>query len=246
LPDAADNKKGPVCAATSEQHTPGKLFVVSMPIGNPEDITLRALRVLKSVAAICCEDLRVSRPQLAGYGIETDLLSLQMRAEAGTLLRVQALIMQGQSAAVISDCGTPLIADPGIKVIQTVLDAGGTITAVPGASAVLTAIAASGFKSAPFYFAGFPPRSSADRAEYFHYLRQQSGHIVLFEACPYLRDTMRCLVKELGPNRRASFATHLTTTREEWNRGTLSSLAAITDKKPGNTGPCTIVISASI
>ena len=236
----------PVHAAPVGQHARGELFVVSLPIGNPEDITLRALRILRSVSAICCEDTRVSQPQLNDYGIQTPLLSLQVRAEYVTLQAVKEKITSGLNVAVISDCGTPLIADPGLRVIQTVLSAGGNVTAVPGPSAVLAALAASGFRTAPFYFAGFPPRGVADRPEFFKSLCLQSGHIVLFEGQPYLRDSLRNLVNELGADRPAALAQHLTTVREIWIRGTLGSILAKTGTKVRRSCPCTLVISAPI
>jgi 16S rRNA (cytidine1402-2'-O)-methyltransferase len=241
--NGTDNRERPATDRDPRGVVPGVLYIVSVPIGCPEDITLRALRILKEADAICCEDRRVAAPLLQSFGIDTCLLSLQERARQETLLQVMDGLRQGRRYAVISDCGTPLVADPGLSVIKAALSVDATVTAVPGASALLAAAAASGLPACPLYFAGFPPRAAADRAAFFTALAAQPGTLVLFETKKCLRDTMMCLCQELGETRKAAIGENLTTPVEHWNRGTLGTIRGHYNGK--NRGAVQFVIVVS-
>ena len=224
MPDFNSNNQRPVPIHAQREEVQGVLYLVSVPIGNPQDITLRALHVLEEVSAICCEDTRVARTMLDGYHISTRLLSLQERARSATLEELSSGLKAGRSYAVISDCGTPVLADPGLAVVRAALAIHARVTSVPGASALLAAAAACGFPACPLYFAGFPPRASADRAAFFKALASQPGTIALYETKKCLKDTLKQLCGVLGEDRSAALCQNLTMPTEMWNRTTLGQL----------------------
>ena len=172
----------------------GTLFVVATPIGNLEDITVRALRVLREVALIAAEDTRRTSHLLARHAIATPTTSLHEHNEAAKSASLVARLQRGESIALVSDAGTPTVSDPGKRLIREAIDAGIRIEAVPGPSAVLAALAASGLPTESFTFLGFPPTRSKDRTEWFERARQVAGTIVFFEAPHRINRTLQ----ELG------------------------------------------------
>src|SRR5215831_9927793 len=142
---------------------PGTLFIVATPIGNLEDITARALRVLREVALIAAEDTRRTSHLLARYAITTPTTSLHEHNESRKTPALIERMRRGDNIALVSDAGTPLVSDPGQHLIRTAIDEGLRIESIPGPSAVTTALAASGFETQPFLFLGFPPTRSIDR-----------------------------------------------------------------------------------
>src|SRR5262249_32827832 len=161
---------------------PGTLFVVATPIGNLEDITVRALRVLREVSVIAAEDTRRTAHLLARYGIETPMTSLHEHNEAGKSRVLIDRLRRAESVALVSDAGTPTVSDPGGLLIGAAIDAGVKIEAVLGPSALLAALASSGLPTDCFTFLGFPPVRGKARKTWMERLQTVRGTIVFFEA----------------------------------------------------------------
>ncbi len=201
------------------------LYVVATPIGNLGDVTLRALTILAAADAILAEDTRVSRTLLARYGIETPLSPYHEHNAAEARPRALRRIAEGQALALISDAGTPLVSDPGFKLVTEAVAAGLPVTAAPGASAALAALCVAGLPTDRFFFEGFLPPRSAARRERINALAAVPGTLVFYEAPSRLAETLADLAAELG-QRPAAVARELTKLHEEVRRGTLDELAA--------------------
>ena len=176
---------------------PGTLFVVATPIGNLEDITGRALRVLREVSMIAAEDTRRTHHLLARYAITTPTTSLHEHNEANKTGSLVARLERGESIALVSDAGTPTISDPGQGLIKAAIDAGIRVEPVPGPNAAIAALAVSGLPIDSFSFLGFPPARSKARSEWFARVRAVGGTIVFFEAPHRLRQTLDELCREV-------------------------------------------------
>jgi 16S rRNA (cytidine1402-2'-O)-methyltransferase len=161
---------------------PGTLFVVATPIGNLEDLTFRALRTLREVDLIAAEDTRRTSKLLAHYDIRKPLLSYREHSEARETPRLLARLAAGESVALVSDAGTPAIADPGARLVAAAHDAGILVVPIPGASAVTTALSVSGQSGDQFVFMGFPPATGQARVRWFEALASESRPVVFFEA----------------------------------------------------------------
>ncbi|HJQ19072.1 MAG TPA: 16S rRNA (cytidine(1402)-2'-O)-methyltransferase [Gemmatimonadaceae bacterium] len=202
----------------------GTLYVVSTPIGNMGDFSFRAVEVLRSVAVILAEDTRHSRPLLDRYEISRPLLSYHEHNEAKTTPRLVERLQSGEDIALISDAGTPLISDPGQRLVQAAVEAGIRVVPVPGASAVLAALAASGLDADHFTFLGFLPRKGKERAQSIAAIVSSPHTTVLYEAPARVAGSLRELADGAG-DRPAVVARELTKQFEEFRRGTLASLA---------------------
>src|SRR3954465_13602822 len=161
---------------------PGTLFVVATPIGNLEDITLRALRVLREVAIIAAEDTRRTAHLLARHAIATPTTSLHEHNESAKSPSLVARLQNGERIALVSDAGTPTVSDPGGRLIRAAIDAGIRFEPIPGPSAILAALTVSGLPTDTFTFLGFPPTRSKDRKAWFDRLQTVGGTVVFFEA----------------------------------------------------------------
>jgi len=227
--------------------TPGTLFVISTPIGNWEDITLRALRVLKEVDVIAAEEPLQSRPLLDQYGIDTPLTSYHnLNKEEKAPVLIQRLL-EGQNVGLIADAGTPAVCDPGALFISAALSADILIVPVPGVSAVLAAVSVCGFSGDGFVFYGFLPKQDEARRCRLDSLRSESRPVVIFEGSESLTATLHDIHACLG-NRRMMAASDLTKPGERLLRGRikeiLKTLASskmegeitlvIDNKRPGN------------
>ena len=201
------------------------LYVVATPIGNLGDVTLRALSILAAADAILAEDTRVSRTLLARYGLKTPLSPYHEHNAAEARPRALRRIAEGQALALISDAGTPLVSDPGFKLVAEAVASGLAVTAAPGASAALAALCVAGLPTDRFFFEGFLPPRSAARRERINALAAVPGTLVIYEAPSRLAETLRDLAAELGP-RPAAVARELTKLHEEVRRGRLDALAA--------------------
>jgi 16S rRNA (cytidine1402-2'-O)-methyltransferase len=202
------------------------LRLVATPIGHLGDITLRALAVLARADLVYCEDTRHSRTLLAHYGIGTPTRPYHDHNAEAERPRVLAALAAGRRVALISDAGTPLVSDPGFKLVRACLAEGHRVESVPGPSAVLAALSSSGLPTDAFLFAGFlPPRSAARRARIAE-LAAAPATLVLFEAPSRVAATLADLAARLGPERPAALARELTKLHEEVGRGTLGELAA--------------------
>jgi 16S rRNA (cytidine1402-2'-O)-methyltransferase len=200
------------------------LYLVATPIGNLGDVTLRALETLAAAATIACEDSRVTRRLLDRHGITTPLLPYHDHNAETVRPKILALLDTGAAVALVSDAGTPLISDPGFKLVQAAQAAGHTVTAVPGASAVLAALTASGLPTDRFFFAGFLPPREAARRERIDELANIPGSLVFFETGPRIAAMLGDLAGRLG-RRPAAVCRELTKLHEEIRRGDVAALA---------------------
>ncbi len=213
-------------ALLPEAAVPGALHIVSTPIGHLGDISIRALAVLREVAAVCCEDTRNSRTLLQRYGIHTPMVALHEHNEAQTTPRVLERLRSGESIALISDAGTPLVSDPGARLVDAAVAAGLRVVPVPGASATLAALVACGITPHPCTILGFLPRKGGERADLLTLAASLPHAVVLFEAPGRVAGTLRDLAAVAGGARIAAVARELTKKFEEIRRGTLDDLAA--------------------
>jgi 16S rRNA (cytidine1402-2'-O)-methyltransferase len=202
---------------------PGTLFVVATPIGNLEDITLRALRVLREVALIAAEDTRRTSHLLARHAISTPTTSLHEHNERQKSPSLIERLLAGDSVALVSDAGTPTVSDPGAHLIQSAVDAGIRVEAIPGPSAIITALSISGLSTQTFAFLGFPPTRSKDRKTWFATLPNNRGAVVFFEAPHRIRETLEEMRAVLG-NVTIILARELTKAHEELVRGQISTV----------------------
>jgi 16S rRNA (cytidine1402-2'-O)-methyltransferase len=220
----------------------GTLHLVATPIGNLEDVTLRALRVLREADRIYAEDTRRTRVLLDRHAIGARPRSLHEHNEEVRTAEVLAALAEGQRVALVSDAGTPLVSDPGARLVAAAIAAGHDVVPVPGASAPLAALVASGLPAVPFTFLGFAPRKAGERNRLLARLRDRTETLVFFESPQRLAATLRALAAALG-ERRASVARELTKVHEEHARGTLSALA---DRfADGTRGEVTIVVAGA-
>lgn len=194
------------------------LYLVATPIGNLADITLRALEVLKQVDIIACEDTRHSGRLLSHHGIRNRLISLNEHNEARRIPELLGHIEKGGRVALISDAGMPTVSDPGQRLVQGAVAAGLRIETIPGASAVLSALAASGLPTTPFYFGGFLPHKKGQRATEVTAAVQRDCTSVYFESPYRLVDTL-AMIAEQAPEHRVVVARELTKKFEEFQRG---------------------------
>ncbi|MBI4486500.1 MAG: 16S rRNA (cytidine(1402)-2'-O)-methyltransferase, partial [Acidobacteria bacterium] len=177
---------------------PGTLLVVATPIGNLEDITTRALRVLRESALIAAEDTRRTSHLLSRYGIQTPTTSLHEHNEAQKSASILARLQRGDTVALVSDAGTPTISDPGRRLICAAIEAGIRVESVPGPNAAIAALAVSGFDSDSFSFLGFPPTRSKDRNAWIERLRTAGPTVVFYEAPHRIRETLALLQAAVG------------------------------------------------
>jgi 16S rRNA (cytidine1402-2'-O)-methyltransferase len=220
----------------------GQLQLVATPIGNLEDIGLRALRVLGEADLVLAEDTRRTRVLLDRHGVKARPLSLHAHNEAARVAKVLSVLAEGGSVALVSDAGTPLVSDPGERLVAAVVAAGHTVTPVPGPSALLAALAVAGLPVTPFTFLGFLPRRAAARDALLEMLRARSETLVFFESPRRLGATLRRCAAILGP-RPACVARELTKLHEEVVRGPLSELAE--RFATGARGELTVVIGGA-
>ncbi len=204
---------------------PGVLYIVATPIGNLEDITLRALRTLRGVDLIAAEDTRRTAKLLNRYQIATRLTSYHEHNERRKLPLLLEKLAGGARIALVSDAGTPGISDPGTRLVRAALEAGHQVQAIPGPSAVLAALVTSGLPLEEFTFVGYPPARPADRRRWLIRLAREPRTLVLFEAPHRVRKTLAEMLSVWG-DRRISVARELTKIHEETFRGTISEALA--------------------
>jgi 16S rRNA (cytidine1402-2'-O)-methyltransferase len=218
----------------------GYLYIVGTPIGNLEDITLRALRILKEVDVIACEDTRHTQKLLNHYGIDRPLISYHEHNELTRSSELLIKLEQGAKVALVSDAGMPLVSDPGYRLVTLCLRHKIPVVPIPGPSALLAALAASGLSSEEFLFIGFLPARSSERRRALERLRIESRTIVLYEAPHRIEESVADALEILG-DRPACIARELTKLHEEFLRGRLSALAASLKESPAR-GEITFLI----
>jgi 16S rRNA (cytidine1402-2'-O)-methyltransferase len=202
------------------------LYIVSTPIGHLEDVTLRALAVLKDVDRVLAEDTRRTAILFRRYDIHTPLVSAHEHNEAARAVGILAWLDAGESIALVSDAGTPLLSDPGARIVRAVIDAGHDVVPVPGPSALLAALVVSGIDPEPFTFFGFLPRSGGRRRERLDELAAARHTAVLYEAPSRLPALLRELRELCGGGRHVAVGRELTKMHETMVRGTLDEVAA--------------------
>ncbi len=201
------------------------LYVVATPIGNLRDITLRALDILAAANRVYAEDTRVARKLLDAYGLKPRLAAYHEHNAEGAREEILAALAQGESIALISDAGTPLVSDPGFKLARAVIEAGHRVYPIPGASALLAGLVTSGLPSDRFLFAGFLPSKQVARRGALAELAEIDATLILYESGPRLADSLADMAETLG-DRPAAVARELTKMFEETRRDTLAALAA--------------------
>ncbi|MAR83967.1 MAG: 16S rRNA (cytidine(1402)-2'-O)-methyltransferase [Legionellales bacterium] len=207
-----------------EQVGVGKLYIVATPIGHRQDITSRAVEVLRSVDWVACEDTRHSRPLLQFHEITTDLMALHQHNESQRSATIIQYLREGKDVALISDAGTPLVSDPGARLVAQVIDAGLEVVPIPGACAAITALSASGLLSDEFVFIGFLPSKGARREQALLSILRESRTIILYESVHRLSTLLKQLSECLEPDRRVVVARELTKRYECFVRGSIDEV----------------------
>jgi len=220
------------------------LYIVSTPIGNLEDITFRAVRVLKEVDLIACEDTRTTRKLLTRYGINKPLTSYHEHNEVGKALELVSLLAEGKSIALVSDAGTPTVSDPGFRVVKLASEAGINIVPVPGPSAVLSALSVSGLPTSNFSFFGFPPRTKKQLISFLEDIKSYPGTLVFYESPKRVVKTLEAMTEALG-DRGASISREITKIHEERLRGAITEVTAQLKDRKEIKGEITLVIEGN-
>lgn len=233
-------------SAGANRQTPadGALYVVATPIGNPDDISARAIRTLGEVDAIACEDTRRTGQLLASLKIRTPTVSHFEHNEARRVPELVERMKAGHKIALVTDAGTPAISDPGFRLVRAALEAGLRVIAVPGASAVVAALSVAGLPTDRFAFEGFVPSRDAARRSALEALRTESRTMVFYEAARRLADTLGAMAAAFGESRDAAVVREISKTYEETVRGSLGELAQRFRATPA-LGETTIVVAGA-
>jgi 16S rRNA (cytidine1402-2'-O)-methyltransferase len=227
---------------TRQAVQPGTLYVVATPIGNLEDITLRALRVLSGVDIIAAEDTRHTRKLLTHHGISRPLVSFHAHNEQRQVPRLLASLQEGHSVALVTDAGTPGISDPGYALLQALVPHAIPIVPIPGPAALIAALSIAGLPTDRFVFEGFLPTKSGRRRQRLEALRHEPRTIVLYESPYRLVRLLQDIVTCYGPERRVVVTRELTKHFEEVQRGTASALLDMFQSRAVR-GECTVLIA---
>jgi 16S rRNA (cytidine1402-2'-O)-methyltransferase len=218
------------------------LFLVSTPIGNLGDLSPRAADTLRAVRRVLAEDTRRTRVLTERVGASAPLVSLHAHNESERTAQVLGWLEAGEDLAMVSDAGTPLLSDPGARVVRAVLEGGHRVVPIPGPSAILAALTASGLAGDRFAFLGFVPRKGAERREVLARVAGSAETTVLFESPQRLGDLLEALADACGPDRPAAVARELTKLHEEIVRGTLEEMSAYYRQHPPK-GEVTVVVA---
>ncbi len=229
--------------ADREAAAPGTLFLVGTPIGNLEDITLRALRTLKEVDLIACEDTRQTQKLLNHYGIEKRTISYHEHNELERAPELIVHLEKGENVAVVSDAGMPGVSDPGYRLVALAVRHHIRVVPIPGASAFVSALVASGLPTDSFRFCGFLPAKAGARRSLLESSRMSPRTQIFYEAPHRLVETMEDVVEILGPERRVVVAREVTKMHEEFLRGPASEVLAELSKRDEVKGEITLIIA---
>jgi len=221
------------------------LYLVGTPIGNLEDITLRAIRVLKQADLIACEDTRQTQKLLNHFGIEKPTVSYHQHNEASRAAELLERLAEGARIAVVSDAGTPGISDPGFRLLSLAIERGFPVVPVPGPAAFVAALIASGLAVEPFSFRGFLPSKGGARRRELEQIRE-SPHTEIFYETPHrIREALEEVVATLGPRRQVVVARELTKIHEEFLRGTAAEVLAIVQNRGELKGEIVLLIGGA-
>ncbi|MFN0165777.1 MAG: 16S rRNA (cytidine(1402)-2'-O)-methyltransferase [Bryobacteraceae bacterium] len=219
----------------------GRLYLVATPIGNLEDITYRAVRTLREVHLIACEDTRQTRKLLDHYSIATSLVSYHEHNEAERAAELADKLEAGSSIAMVSDAGMPLVADPGYRLVRAAIERGIAVEPIPGPSACLTALAASGLPTDEFRFSGFPPPKAGKRGKWLETLRGETCTLVFYEAPHRILETLDDIERVL-PGRPVVVARELTKLHEEFLRGSAREIHDVLAARDSIRGEFTVLV----
>jgi 16S rRNA (cytidine1402-2'-O)-methyltransferase len=220
----------------------GTLYIVATPIGNLEDLSFRAVRVLREADRIACEDTRHTRRLLDHYGIEKPLLSYHEHNEKERTEELLRELEEGRSVALVSDAGTPLIADPGYRIVHAARERGIPVSPIPGASAIMAALSAGGLATDAFLFAGFLPAKARARRRALEGWQSLEATLVFYEAPHRVVESLRAIAEVMG-DRRVAVARELTKIHEEFLDGTAASIADTLEARPAIKGEFTILVA---
>ena len=220
------------------------LYIVSTPIGHLKDITLRALETLAAADIIACEDTRHSRKLLDHYAIASKLTPYHEHNAAKARPALLSALADGKAVALISDAGTPLISDPGFKLVVDAVEQGVSVVPIPGASALLSALVAAGLPTDQFHFAGFLPPKAAARDRAISKLAGVEATLIFYEAPQRIAPALLALSRGLGPDRPACLSREMTKRFEQHVRGTLAELAEHCAAEPPK-GECVVLVSGA-
>ena len=211
---------------------PGTLYLIATPIGNLEDLTIRAIRILGEVNLIAAEDTRRTATLLRHYAVKTPVTSLHEHNEDQRAPALVKRLLGGESIALLSDAGTPLVSDPGVEVVRRALNSSITVLAIPGPSAVVTALVSSGAPANSFTFLGFPPKRSNDRKKWCEGLVEENRTLIFFESPHRLATTLKMLSISIG-DRKISLCREMTKLHSELVIGPISELAVKLERLKG-------------
>jgi 16S rRNA (cytidine1402-2'-O)-methyltransferase len=231
----------PEASAPSARLAPG-LYVVATPIGNLRDITLRALEVLGAADLVLCEDTRVTRKLFERHNLASKLLAYHDHNAASVRPRVMEALANGSAVALVSDAGTPLVSDPGFKLVEAAIEAGHRVLPIPGASAALAALVSAGLPSDRFFFEGFLPPKSGARKTRLSEVRAIPATLIFYESGPRLAESLADMSATLGL-RDAAVCRELTKAFEEVRRGSLAELASHYENAGAPKGEIVVVVS---
>ena len=218
------------------------LYILATPIGNARDISLRALEILKACDVIAAEDTRVTAKLLAIHGVSKPLIAYNDHNGVEMRPKILARLEQGQAVVLVSDAGTPLVSDPGYKLVRAAIAAGAAVVALPGPSAVLAGLTLSGLPSDRFLFAGFLPSKAGERKAMLEEVKGVRATLIFFESAQRLSESLAAMAEVLG-TRDAVMARELTKLHEEVRRGPLHELAAHYEKQGAPKGEVTLLVA---
>jgi 16S rRNA (cytidine1402-2'-O)-methyltransferase len=230
---------------TDTRESRGKLYVVGTPIGNVDDLSPRARDVLAKADVIAAEDTRHARGLLSRIGVDQRLIAYHEHNEAERVAGFLEQLERGQSVALVSDAGTPLISDPGWRLVSAAQAAGIDVIPVPGPCAAIAALCAAGLPTDHFVFEGFLPRRESARAERLEWLRREQRTMVFYEAVHRVAETVAALRRAFGDERRAAIARELTKTHEQIETGNLAQLETSIDSRIPLLGEFVIVVAGA-
>ena len=228
----------------SASRSVGRLYIVATPLGNLEDLTARAARVLREVPVVAAEDTRRARKLLSHLDAHPRLVSYHAHSDQERADALLALLLNGEDVALVSDAGTPVVSDPGVSLVRGAREAGISVVPVAGPSAVAAALSAAGIVGDRFLFLGFLPRKGTERARLLRQAATSEWTLVFYEAPHRLRELLADLAGAMGDGRRATVARELTKLHEEFRAGTLAELVAHWSKSEPR-GECTVVVEGS-
>ncbi len=222
----------------------GKLYIVSTPIGNLEDVTLRALRVLKEADVIACEDTRTTRKLLTRYAVDKPLVSYHEHNEIEKSEEMLSLLKEGKSVALVTDAGTPCISDPGYRLVRLASEHGIEVLPIPGPSAALSALSVSGLPTSNFAFFGFPPRTKKHLTDFLARIKGYPETLVFYESPNRVVKTLSAILEVFG-DRNISVSREMTKLYEETLRGKVSRVLEALEKRGVIKGEVTIVVEGA-